>query len=85
MNPVYTATGTITVKHRYIHFTQPTISGGTTTFTDAHTMYFDAAAGTHKAVDAGTTKTTPGTVNAWVKIDVNGTTYYIPAYTSKTA
>jgi len=85
MNPVYTATGTITVKHRYIHFTQPTISGGTTTFTDAHTMYFDAAAGTHKAVDAGTTKTTPGTVNAWVKIDVNGTTYYVPAYTSKTA
>jgi len=85
MNPVYTATGTITVKHRYLHFTQPTISGGTTTFTDAHTMYFDAAAGTHRAVDAGTTKTTPGTVNAWVKIDINGTTYYIPAYTSKTA
>jgi len=85
MNPVYTATGTINVKHRYIHFTQPTISGGTTTFTDAHTMYFDAAAGTHRAVDAGTTKTTPGTVNAWVKIDVNGNTYYIPAYTSKTA
>ena len=84
MNPVYTATGTITVKHRYLHFTQPTISGGTTTFTDAHTMYFDAAAGTHKAVDAGTTKTTPGTVNAWVKIDINGTTYYVPAYTSKT-
>ena len=85
MNPAYTATGTITVKHRYLHFTQPTISGGTTTFTEAYAMYFDAAAGTHRAVDSGTTKSTPGTVNAWVKIEINGLYYFIPAYSSKTA
>ena len=45
---------------------------------------FPAAAGTHSTVDAGTTKTTPGTVNAWVVININGTEHYIPAYTSKT-
>jgi hypothetical protein len=57
---------------------------GTSTVTDAAALSFPAAAGTHKAVDAGTTKTTPGTVNAWMKINVNGTIYYLPAYTSKT-
>jgi acetaldehyde dehydrogenase (acetylating) len=52
--------------------------------TDAHVFRFDAAIGTHKAVDSGTTKTSPGTVSAWVKININGATHYMPAYASKT-
>ena len=47
-------------------------------------MTFPAAAGTQSQVDAGTTKTTPGTVNAWLKVTIAGTVYFIPAYTSKT-
>jgi hypothetical protein len=58
---------------------------GTSTVTDAAVIRFNAAAGTHKAVDAGTTKTTPGTVSAWVKVNINGTIHYMPAYTSKTS
>lgn len=65
----------------YLELTQ---FSGTSTVTDATVFRFPAAAGTHKAIDAGTTKTTPGTVNTWVKINVNGTVNYIPAYTSKT-
>jgi hypothetical protein len=46
---------------------------------------FDAAAGTHKAIAAGSTKVTPGTVDAWLKVNINGTLYYVPAYTSMVA
>jgi len=46
---------------------------------------FPAAAGTHSVVDAGTTKVTPGTVNSWIVINVNGVEHYIPSYTSKTS
>jgi len=35
--------------------------------------------------EAGTTKTTPGTVDQWLPIVRSGTTYYIPMYTSKTS
>jgi hypothetical protein len=52
---------------------------------DACLFQFDADAGTHKAVDSGTTKTTPGTVDAWVKVNLNGTIRFIPSYTSKTS
>jgi len=34
---------------------------------------------------AGTTKTTPGTVDQWLPFKYGATTYYIPAYTSKTS
>lgn len=34
---------------------------------------------------AGSTKSTPATVNIWLVFDVDGTTYYVPAYTSKTS
>lgn len=36
------------------------------------------------SLEAGTEKTTPTTVDGWIKIVVNGTIYYLPAYTSKT-
>lgn len=51
----------------------------------ANVLSFTLDAGTHPAVQSGTTKTTPGGVDAWLALDVNGTTYYVPAYTSKTA
>lgn len=34
--------------------------------------------------EAGTTKTTPGTVNQWMPVERSGVIYYIPMYTSKT-
>lgn len=70
-------------RYNYFDLKQP-ILGPTTTLTDACVARFDNVAGTHYAVDAGTTKTTPGTVDAWLKFNVNGTVYYVPAYTSKT-
>ena len=75
-------------RHDYIDMNNVTATNagaGTLTVTDAAIIRFDAAAGTHKAVDSGTTKTTPGTVDAWVKVNINGTLYYLPAYTSKTS
>ena len=73
-------------SHFVLDIEQPTSTGGSGGLpTNMFLFTVDAAAGTHKLVDAGTTKTTPGTVNAWVKIDVNGTIHYIPCYTSKTS
>ena len=69
-------------RHNYIRIADPTL--GSNTLGDACVFAFDAAAGTHKAIDSGTTKTSPGTVSAWVKININGTVHYVPAYTSKT-
>lgn len=70
----------------YIDVNTPTLGGaGPAAVTDAAVFRFNAAAGTHKAVDSGTTKTSPGTVTQWVKINVNGTLGYIPSYSSKTS
>lgn len=82
LDPAYDGANTVT-RHNYIDVNNPTLTTSAVV-TDAAVMRFDAAAGTHKAVDSGTTKTTPGTVDAWAKININGTIYYIPAYTSKT-
>jgi hypothetical protein len=85
IDPVYAAATAQTVtRHNYIVATQ--VDGGANaTISDACLVRFPAAAGTHKAVAAATTKTTPGGVDAWVKINVNGTIMYMPAYISKTA
>lgn len=87
LRPVYSAATIQTVtRHNYLDIVDATLSGaGPAALTDSAVMRFNAAAGTHKAVDGATTKTTPGTVNAWVKININGTLYFIPAYTSKTS
>lgn len=77
----YNGAFTVT-RHNYIDVNN--LSVGTSTVTDACIMRFDAAPGTHKAIDAGTTKTTPGTVDAWRKDNANGTIYYSPMYLSKT-
>lgn len=64
----------------------PTLGGaGPAALTDMCLFRFNAAAGTHKAVDSGTTKTSPGTVTQWLKVNVNGTIAYIPSYSSKTS
>lgn len=83
LDPGYTGAFTVT-RHNYIDALTPTLAASAVV-TDACLVRFDAAAGTHKAVDAATTKTTPGGVDAWVKVNVNGTVMYVPAYTSKTA
>lgn len=80
--PTYTGAFTVT-RHQYMLLYNPVLAGSAV-LTDAFLFRTDANAGTHKMIDSGTTKTTPGTVNAWVKISINGTTYYIPCYTSKT-
>lgn len=86
IDPGYTGSGftrTVT-RHNYIDVQDCSVAG-TAAVTDACVFRFDAAAGTHRAVDAGTTKASPGTVNAWVLINVNGTIHFIPSYTSKTS
>jgi hypothetical protein len=84
LTPTYTALAAQTVtRHNYIDVNNAATTN--VTITDAAVMRFDAAAGTHKAVDSGTTKSSPGTVGAWLKININGTLYYLPAYSSKTA
>lgn len=87
ITPTYTAATALTVtRHNYFDLNTPTLSGaGPAALTDACVFRFNAAAGTHKAVDGSSTKTTPGSVQAWVKWNVNGTIHYTPAYTSKTA
>lgn len=87
ITPTYSAATALAVtRHNYLDINNVAVAGaGPASVTDAAVMRFDAAAGTHKAVDGSSTKTTPGGVNAWVKINVNGTIHYIPAYTSKTA
>lgn len=57
---------------------------GAATITDMCLYRVDAAIGTHKMIDAGTTKTSPGTVTAWEKKNINGTIHYTPLYASKT-
>lgn len=61
---------------------------GTVAFKTSDNTAFDFfstdSPATDAAIDAGTTKTTPGTVDKWVKVDINGVVHYIAAYTSKT-
>ncbi len=85
--PTYDAATALTVtRHNYFDLVTPGLTGaGPAALTDACVFRFGAAAGTHKAVDAATTKTTPNLVDAWVKVNVNGVVLYMPAYTSKTA
>lgn len=75
--------GAFTVtRYNWFNLANPT---GSSTITSAYVWRFNAAAGTHKCVDAGTTKTTPTGVGAWMKINISGTVYFVPTYASKTA
>lgn len=44
-----------------------------------------ARLGIVNATTTGSTKASPGTVNAWIEWKIGGSTYYTPAYTSKTS
>ena len=83
ISPIYTGAFTVT-RHNYIEIDQPSLLSSAA-MTDAAVMRFNQNAGTHKALDGNTTKTTPGTVDAWMKVNVNGTIMYIPVYSSKTS
>lgn len=82
-DPGYSGAYTI-ARHNYLDIQDVSLASGAAV-TDACVMRFDANAGTHKALDTASTKTTPGGVDAWVKINLNGTLGYVPVYLSKTA
>lgn len=83
MSPSYSGAFTVT-RHNYFDVNNPVLAGGAAV-TDAALLRFDAAAGTHKALAGASVKATPGSVDAWVKVNINGTLAYIPAYLSMTA
>ena len=71
-------------RHNYIQLAQPTTDN--VTITNACAVQFNAAAGTHLAVDAATTKTTPTNVDGgWIKVNINDVVAYVPVYLSKTS
>lgn len=82
LDPGYTGAFTVT-RHNYIDAQNVSVAASAVV-TDAALVRFDAAAGTHKAVDGSSTKATVTAVDAWIKFNVNGTIYYAPMYTSKT-
>lgn len=85
LDPGYTAGSAYTVtRHNYLDLQNPS-TGGSAALTDACVMRFDAAAGTHKALAGSSTKATPGAVDAWLKVNINGTVHYVPAYGSVTS
>ncbi len=83
----YDAASALTVtRHNYIDIPNVALTGaGPAALTDACVFRYNAAVGTHKALDAATTKTTPGGVDGWEKKNVNGTIMFSPLYLSKTA
>lgn len=81
--PTYDQAFTVT-RHNYFDLNNPALTNSAV-LTDAAVFRFNAAAGTHKALNAATTKTTPTGVDAWVLINANGTLMFMPAYLSKTA
>lgn len=71
------AAGVSVTRHNYFDAMNLALGAGATVG-DACLVRFNAAAGTHKAVDAGTGNTT-----AWVKDNLNGTVVYGPRYATK--
>lgn len=88
LDPAYAGSSTVT-RHNYIKVEDVGLASGAAV-TDGCVLWFDAAAGTHKAVDAHAGAGTPtlgvasapvtGDPDAWVKINVNGTVMYMPAW-----
>ena len=83
LDPVYTSGSSYTItRHNYIKIDNVEL-GANAAVTDACLFSFDANAGSHKAVDSGSAHPDIDTTDAWVKININGTIHYIPAYTDK--
>ena len=70
------STSTSVTRHNYLDLRTPTLSGGSTV-TDACIVRFDAAAGTHKALDSATGGA------KWMKVNEDGTVRYTPVLDSK--
>ena len=83
LDPAYTGAFTVT-RHNYLKCENVAVSGSAVV-TDACALWFDAAIGTHKAVNSGTTKVSIGVVTAWVLVNLNGVVHYMPCYASKTS
>jgi len=83
LDPGYTGAFTVT-RHNYLKLENVSVAASAVV-TDACSMWFDAAAGTHKALDAGTTKVSMGVVTAWEKKNIAGTVMFTPLYSSKTS
>jgi hypothetical protein len=90
-SPEYTADSassfTVT-RHNYIQLNNPVAANagaGSLTVTDAPIFEFDASIANHASIDTATTKSSPGAVTAWIKININGVIHYMPAYSSKTS
>lgn len=77
---VSTVTARTVTRHNYIDLLTPTLTFGAAV-TNATVLRFDAAAGTHKAVDAATGFATSG----WMKVNLSGTLGYIPIMTTTAA
>lgn len=67
--------------HNFILVSNP---AGSATCRTAAFFKTDAAAGTHRAVNAGTTLLTITQVAAWAVWNINGMIHYMPLYTGKT-
>jgi hypothetical protein len=88
LKPIYNGTGVIT-RHNYVNISN---NSGDAPLTNAAIMRFDAnipagavrGIGEHTALYQATTKTTPGTVNGWMQVNVNGAIFYSPLYASPT-
>lgn len=80
----YDGAFTVTV-HVYREMQNTLLTNGAAV-TDAVRDKYNAAPGTHRALDGATTKATPGEVDAWEKImDSAGNVYFVPCYLSKTS
>ena len=80
-DPVMSGGHTVS-RYNYLKFENPSLVLSAA-LTDACVMQFDANAGSHKAVDSGSAHPDIDTTDAWIKININGTIHYIPAYTDK--
>ena len=83
LDPAYTSGSSYTItRHNYIKIDNVALQANAA-LTDACIFAFDANAGSHKAIDSGSAHPDIDTTDAWVKININGTIHYIPAYTDK--
>jgi len=80
-DPEYSGAFAVT-RHAYMDFQGVSLVSGAT-ITDTVLAKLPAVATTSPVI-AGTTKTTPGTVDKWVEVEIGGVLHHIPAYISTT-
>lgn len=79
LDPEYTGAYTLD-RHNFIDLNN--VASADSTITNSFVFRFDANPGTHYAISGSSTKTTPGTVDAWFKVNIADTIHYVPLYTS---